>query len=104
MICISKKGEKEAKTGSCCVRGSLGARTQEFQRPSATGRKALDGILITAQVIWFVALQYNLKTLVVFSVTGFIWKVVKGLICSKLGVWLKESVQWTVAINNTSRY
>lgn len=39
MICISKKGEKEAKTGSCCVRGNLGARTQEFQRPSATREK-----------------------------------------------------------------
>lgn len=53
--------------------------------PHATGRKALLGLLVIAQVTLLVALQCNLKN-PVLSVTGFLWKVVKALICSKLGI------------------
>ena len=53
--------------------------------PRATGRKALLGLLVTAQVTLLVALWCNLKNLVL-SVAGFLWKVIKALICSKLGI------------------
>lgn len=51
--------------------------------PHAT--RGLLGPLVTAQVTLLVALRCNLKNLVL-SVAGFLWKVVKALICSKLGI------------------
>ena len=54
-------------------------------RPHATGERPCLGFSSLLRGPCCVALQYNLRNLVL-GATGFIWKVLKALICSKLGI------------------
>lgn len=71
--------------------------------PEATclGGKALLGLPVTAQVTLLCgSAVYPQK-----SCTQCDWNHLeggKGAACSKLGIWLKYLVQWTVTINNTN--